>query len=545
MPGKTLPVTLKIRNAGSESVSRIGYKVTMQSADQTEKVLVEEEKDVTITAGETVPVVVNVPIPENISSRKLKLQIWEMKDGAVVDEVSDNNNFSEITVGLTDLEVSAKLYTTAAKNSLVVTVKNNSQVPAEGSLKIYDAARADGVLLQEHKTEILEAGQEQSIRLELSNDIFKEGTTELELTAEVESETADYDSSNNHDEVIVDKKVKVSFYSEGELLEENIYQAGEVLELPQTPQGNGEFAGWFCDGKEAEEGQILKDDMEFYAVFRQNIKDAEISEISAKCYTGAEIRPEFTVTYQGAALSQSTDYTVTWRNNVKVGTATAVLTGIGDYFGMKEITFVIENHKWDGPMKTVQEATALAYGSQERTCTRCGKKETNQLAKLRPTMSVNASSIVLRRGQSTTKLKVTGLAKGDRIASWTSSNKKIVNVNSSGKIKAAKKDGKATITITLRSGYKKKISVKVQKTAVKTTKIQGIQKKLTIRRKKSYTLVPGILPITSLEKVTFTSSNKKVATVTAKGKVTAKKKGTAVITVKAGRIRKRCKITVR
>ena len=94
-------------------------------------------------------------------------------------------------------------------------------------------------------------------------------------------------------------------------------------------------------------------------------------------------------------------------------------------------------------MKTVQEATALAYGSQERTCTRCGKKETNQLAKLRPTMSVNASSIVLRRGQSTTKLKVTGLAKGDRIASWTSSNKKIVNVNSSGKIKAAKKDVKS------------------------------------------------------------------------------------------------------
>lgn len=374
MPGKTLPVTLKIRNAGSESVSQIGYKVTMQSADQTEKVLVEEEKDVTITAGETVPVVVNVPIQENISSRKLKLQIWEMKDGAVVDEVSDNNNFSEITVGLTDFE---------------------------------------------------------------------------------------------------------------------------------------------------------------------------ISEISAKCYTGAEIRPEFTVTYQGAALSQSTDYTVTWRNNVKVGTATAVITGIGDYFGMKEITFVIENHKWDGPMKTVQEATALAYGSQERTCTWCGKKETNQLAKLRSTMSVNALSIVLRRGQSTTKLKVTGLAKGDRIASWTSSNKKIVNVNSSGKIKAAKKDGKATITITLRSGYKKKISVKVQKTAVKTTKIKGIQKKLTIRRKKSYTLVPEILPITSLEKVTFTSSNKKVATVTAKGKVTAKKKGTAVITVKAGRIRKRCKITVR
>ena len=100
MPGKTLPVTLKIRNAGSESVSQIGYKVTMQSADQTEKVLVEEEKDVTITAGETVPVVVNVPIQENISSRKLKLQIWEMKDGAVVGEVSDNTISRKLQLGL-------------------------------------------------------------------------------------------------------------------------------------------------------------------------------------------------------------------------------------------------------------------------------------------------------------------------------------------------------------------------------------------------------------------------------------------------------------
>lgn len=192
-----------------------------------------------------------------------------------------------------------------------------------------------------------------------------------------------------------------------------------------------------------------------------------------------------------------------------------------------------------------QAATALAYGRQERRCTRCGKKETKQLAKLRPTMSVNASSIVLRRGQSTTKLKVTGLAKGDRIASWTSSNRRIVNVNSSGKITAAKRDGNAIITITLRSGLKKKMSVRVQRAAVKTTRIQGIQKRLTLQRRKSYTFVPQLLPITSLERVTFTSSNKNVVTVTSRGRVTARRRGTAVITVRAGRIRTSCRITVR
>ncbi|MFR7388606.1 MAG: Ig-like domain-containing protein [Blautia faecis] len=37
-----------------------------------------------------------------------------------------------------------------------------------------------------------------------------------------------------------------------------------------------------------------------------------------------------------------------------------------------------------------------------------------------------------------------------------------------------------------------------------------------------------------MQKVTYTTSNKKVATVTAKGVITAKKKGTATITVKSG-----------
>lgn len=317
------------------------------------------------------------------------------------------------------------------------------------------------------------------------------------------------------------------------------------MELPQAPQGDGKFAGWFCDGKEAEDDQILNDDKEFYAVFRQDIKDARISDIPASCYNGTEIKPTFTVKYQDELLTENADYTVSWKNNVNIGTATAVITGIGKFFGTKEISYVIEAHRWNGPMKTVKEPTALVYGRAERKCTVCGKTESKQLAKLSPKMKVNVSSIVLKTGQSTTKVKVTGLAKGDRIASWTSSNRRIVNVNSSGKITAAKRDGNAIITITLRSGLKKKISVRVQRAAVKTTRIQGIQRRLTLQRRKSYTFVPQLLPITSLERVTFTSSNKNVVTVTSRGRVTARRRGTAVITVRAGRIRTSCRITVR
>ena len=59
------------------------------------------------------------------------------------------------------------------------------------------------------------------------------------------------------------------------------------------------------------------------------------------------------------------------------------------------------------------------------------------------------------------------------------------------------------------------------------------------------TLKPKLLPAGSEAKVTFKTSNKKVATVDAKGKVTAKGKGTAVITVKAGSVQAQCKITVK
>ncbi|MCM1904438.1 Ig-like domain-containing protein [Blautia sp. MB18-30] len=62
---------------------------------------------------------------------------------------------------------------------------------------------------------------------------------------------------------------------------------------------------------------------------------------------------------------------------------------------------------------------------------------------------------------------------------------------------------------------------------------------------KKLTLKPVISPITSQEKVTYSSSNKKIATVNSSGVITGKKKGTAYITVKSGKIRKKVKVVVK
>jgi len=200
--------------------------------------------------------------------------------------------------------------------------------------------------------------------------------------------------------------------------------------------------------------------------------------------------------------------------------------------------------------QTVKENDVFSDAVQKRTCSICGKEETRTISgKIKATMSVNATSLKLKRRQSTNRFVVTGLAKGDYISSWTSSNKKIVTVsgrsNGTCTIKAGNKTGKAKITITLASGLKKVINVTVQKKAVTCTAIKNVSKKLTLNRKKSYQLKPVISPITCTSKAKYKTSNKKVVKVTSKGKITAVKKGKAKITVMVGKKKFVCTVTIK
>jgi hypothetical protein len=169
------------------------------------------------------------------------------------------------------------------------------------------------------------------------------------------------------------------------------------------------------------------------------------------------------------------------------------------------------------------------------------------LLTVKVTAQCNVSSLKLKTGQSTTKVKVT-LESGDTVASWKSSNTGIVKVtgkkNGTCTIKAQKKTGTATITATLKSGLTKTIQVTVQKKAVTTTKITGVPSTLSLKAGAKKTLAAVVSPITSTQKLTYQSSNKKIATVSSKGVITAKKKGTATITVQSGSKKVKCKITV-
>lgn len=205
------------------------------------------------------------------------------------------------------------------------------------------------------------------------------------------------------------------------------------------------------------------------------------------------------------------------------------------------------NHTWSAYVRTA-DPTAAAEGTEERTCSVCGTKETKAIAKLALFVKVASTSFPMKKSQSVS-LTVT-LEKGDKIQTVTSNNTKLVKASVKGNtvtLKAGKKATKGTvkITITTACGASQTITVKLQSSTVQAKKITGVSKTLTLKVKKSATLKPAVNPISCKTKVTYKSSNSKIASVSSKGVIKAKKTGTATITVTCGKVSVKCKVTVK
>lgn len=206
-------------------------------------------------------------------------------------------------------------------------------------------------------------------------------------------------------------------------------------------------------------------------------------------------------------------------------------------------------HIWSA-YQTVSDATVFKPAKQSRSCKSCGKTEITSIgSKLPRKMKLSASKLVMKTGQKITTFKVTGMAKGDSVLSWNSTDIRVVRAKGKADgtciITARNRPGKAKIYITLKSGLKKSVKVRVQREKVKTTRIKGIASKAVLKKGKTLALHPVRLPLSSKEKITYTSSNKKVALVSRKGIVKAVKRGKATITVRSGKVKVSCRITIK
>ena len=102
---------------------------------------------------------------------------------------------------------------------------------------------------------------------------------------------------------------------------------------------------------------------------KNNFKKATVSGISTKAFTGKNITQSITVKYNGKTLKKGTDYTVSYSNNKKIGTATVKIAGKGSYTGTITKTFKINPAKQEIQKLTAKSKAFFVDWAQKGSAT--------------------------------------------------------------------------------------------------------------------------------------------------------------------------------
>ena len=201
------------------------------------------------------------------------------------------------------------------------------------------------------------------------------------------------------------------------------------------------------------------------------------------------------------------------------------------------------------------EVTAVAPGKAAITVTtedgaKTAKCEVTVNKKIYPveSVSIDKTSLELTEGDKTT-LTATVLPENasNKNVSWSSSDEKVATVSATGEVTAVA-PGKATITVTTEDGAKTaKCEVTVNKKIYPVESVSLDKTSLELTEGDKATLTATVLPDNATNKnVSWSSSDEKVATVSASGEVTAVAPGKAAITVTTedGAKTAKCEVTV-
>ena len=185
-------------------------------------------------------------------------------------------------------------------------------------------------------------------------------------------------------------------------------------------------------------------------------------------------------------------------------------------------------------------ATAAGYSVPAEAAAKAPKKIT---------LTTTAKTVDIK-GKVTVSVKSVKPSDASKSVKFKSSNKKIATVSSKGVV-TGKKAGKVTITVTSKKNKKVKKSIKLTVKQLKPVSLRLSASELALNAGGQETVTAKVKPAGVYCPVSYQSSDTSVATVDAKGKVTAKKEGTAVITVKTKEktakkkyLSKTCKVTV-
>lgn len=104
-------------------------------------------------------------------------------------------------------------------------------------------------------------------------------------------------------------------------------------------------------------------------------KNTVISSVTKRGYTGSKITPTPAVKYNGSVkLKKGTDYTLSYKNNIKIGKATIIVKGKGNYAGKITQTFKIV--KGANPMNVVAKSATVKYNKKKKVTVKASKAYT-------------------------------------------------------------------------------------------------------------------------------------------------------------------------
>ena len=314
-----------------------------------------------------------------------------------------------------------------------------------------------------------------------------------------------------------------------------------------------------------------------FTINAANASGFTVTAIPNQIYTGSAITPAISVSFGGVVLRINIDYTVTYTNNINAGTATVIITGIGNFEGTTTATFTIG--KADAGGFDVEAIPDRTYTGGAIT----------------PTVVVSFGGIVLRinidytvtytnnvnAGTATVTVTGEGNFEGTTTATFIigkanaslfvvtaipdqtytgSAITPTVIVKFNGATLALGTDytvsyssnisaGTATVTITGKGNFTgtKTATFKIVSPDIAVTGITLSSTALSLQYKGTSKLTVMVSPANATnKKVTWRSDNEKVATVDANGNVTAKGTGTATITATSedGGHKASCSVTV-
>ena len=93
---------------------------------------------------------------------------------------------------------------------------------------------------------------------------------------------------------------------------------------------------------------------------KAKLTSASFTNIAAQLYTGKALKPSPTIKWGSTKLKNGTDFTVSYKNNVKLGKATATVTGKGNFYGSKTMTFTIYQ-------RNIKNVSVASIGTQSYT----------------------------------------------------------------------------------------------------------------------------------------------------------------------------------